>query len=1078
MTPAQFVQQYDSTCMPVLLCDMLGSWPVASWELPALSAAFPAARFKVSKPHGGRALMTLPAYVDYMARQADEEPLYIFDPDFAEAAPGIRQMYDVPHVFAEDYMDCLRGVRPPYRWLVLGPARAGASWHVDPSLTSAWNSLLSGRKRWALYPPHRPPPGLVLDEGGQEDESSSFTSLQWFLEVYPTLPPEQRPVEFVQNPGETVFVPGGWWHAVLNLETSVAVTQNYVGASNLERVVRYMAASPVEYHSDPLSFFKEAEVEAWSLGYPVQMAAAAELCSGGSSGDWEEAGSSSAGGDSSSGAAGEATEEECVVRALHAMRLDDDSGDEVAGPERKGQLDSLFRNLAAGAQGVAAGSGPASEKRKDAVEAAANGDGREEGTTEVTEGQEEGASWDEVEGPEAQAVWRRHRYLGRWLRRLWDLQPSTRPSIEKCLGQCLHAASWRSVLATIAEQCNGTLQPSATPNGAPNGTSNGHSHGAPNGTCAIDSTGGGSSWSLPAQPSPLELVPLVGSDAMVFIAGGMAVKLFVHEAPAMRGLECALEVAVPRLLLRADAAAEAPASSAADRTPPLRSCLPAPVAAGAVAVRFPDPPDSDDEDEEEGERKVQEKALKAAGKGKGAAVPAEAEREAPAVPYVVQRQLQGAYVVQELWPALAPEQRLAVAQALGHLVGRMHAAAATLHHTPACASSSSSSSSSSAAAGSSNGHGQAHGAEVRAGPLAAPPPADAADYRHWAALVGHCGVWHDREGHIWMSGVGSVGASEAKDGEDMAKAAAAVAAVPNARPGAAAAAAAAAATHDALCDVPKDSRWWPFAQFLRWRQRSCLGELGFSEPPEWLRLALPGFLPADPACLLGFAPPPSHPSSIATAVAAAGVKSEAEGAGASGGGAGPARACSGPRVGPLLLHGDVSSSNVMLELPGEWAWASELPTDAPHSDGAAASTLAAAATAQAGSASPLPLLRLIDFSDSGHGDPLQELVAIQASCLVCDGAAMRAFWAAYRTHVDPARVWPYRHGVRLSYVAMCYCLVHEEAELLLRKALEQGQAEGLRTECGAQVAGKGKDKGTTPTLEELQERLWGFLDEP
>lgn len=34
--------------------------------------------------------------------------------------------------------------RPNRRWLVLGPARSGASWHVDPSATSAWNTLLAG----------------------------------------------------------------------------------------------------------------------------------------------------------------------------------------------------------------------------------------------------------------------------------------------------------------------------------------------------------------------------------------------------------------------------------------------------------------------------------------------------------------------------------------------------------------------------------------------------------------------------------------------------------------------------------------------------------------------------------------------------------------------------------------------------------------------------------------------------------------------------------------------------------------------------------------------------------------------
>ena len=33
-------------------------------------------------------------------------------------------------------------------------------------------------------------------------------------------------VEFIQEPGDTVFVPAGWWHCVVNLEFSFAVTEN------------------------------------------------------------------------------------------------------------------------------------------------------------------------------------------------------------------------------------------------------------------------------------------------------------------------------------------------------------------------------------------------------------------------------------------------------------------------------------------------------------------------------------------------------------------------------------------------------------------------------------------------------------------------------------------------------------------------------------------------------------------------------------------------------------------------------------------------------------------------------------
>jgi hypothetical protein len=59
-------------------------------------------------------------------------------------------------------MELMGDKRPNFRWMIIGPARSGSSWHQDPYGSSAWNALLSGRKRWAFYPPDDVPAGIFV----------------------------------------------------------------------------------------------------------------------------------------------------------------------------------------------------------------------------------------------------------------------------------------------------------------------------------------------------------------------------------------------------------------------------------------------------------------------------------------------------------------------------------------------------------------------------------------------------------------------------------------------------------------------------------------------------------------------------------------------------------------------------------------------------------------------------------------------------------------------------------------------------------------------------------------------------
>ncbi|PON40808.1 LRR-domain containing protein [Trema orientale] len=232
----EFVSSFEELNKPVLLEGCLDNWAaLEKWDRDYLIQLCGDLRFSV-----GPVEMKLEDYFRYSDQVREERPLYLFDPKFAEKVPRLGSEYEVPVYFREDLFGLLGNERPDYRWIIIGPAGSGSSFHIDPNSTSAWNAVIKGSKKWVLFPPDVVPPGVHPSPDGAE-VACPVSIIEWFMNFYgATKTWKKKPIECICKAGEVIFVPNGWWHLVINLEESIAITQNYVSRRNMLNVLDFL----------------------------------------------------------------------------------------------------------------------------------------------------------------------------------------------------------------------------------------------------------------------------------------------------------------------------------------------------------------------------------------------------------------------------------------------------------------------------------------------------------------------------------------------------------------------------------------------------------------------------------------------------------------------------------------------------------------------------------------------------------------------------------------------------------------------------------------------------------------------
>jgi hypothetical protein len=229
---------------PFILTKPTLEWPVyKEWDTSALLDQYQDVQFRQESVD-----WPLKSYVEYMNNTTDESPLYLFDRSFVEkmglqvGRENENASYWIPDCFGEDLFSVLGEKRPDSRWLIVGPERSGSTFHKDPNATSAWNAVLRGSKYWIMFPTDAgtpPPPGVYVSED-QSEVTSPLSIAEWLIGFHAEARRTPGCLEGICGEGEVLHVPSGWWHLVVNLDSSIAITQNFVPRSHLTSVLSFL----------------------------------------------------------------------------------------------------------------------------------------------------------------------------------------------------------------------------------------------------------------------------------------------------------------------------------------------------------------------------------------------------------------------------------------------------------------------------------------------------------------------------------------------------------------------------------------------------------------------------------------------------------------------------------------------------------------------------------------------------------------------------------------------------------------------------------------------------------------------
>jgi hypothetical protein len=224
LTPRRFFADYYFANRPVVLRGLTGHWRArTAWTLDFFADRFGDERVEISGDRNGdpyyedrfvdhRRELTMAEFIARIAAGAGNDIYLVAKNRLLERSAFASLLDDFDH--PAGFLDSTRSQGPPGLWL-------GGAGTVTPLHHDASNILLAqvlGRKLVRLIPPYEIE-NVYNDRtcfSAVDIDAPDFASFPRFRDVLV--------LEAVLQPGDCVFMPIGWWHAVRSLDASISLS--------------------------------------------------------------------------------------------------------------------------------------------------------------------------------------------------------------------------------------------------------------------------------------------------------------------------------------------------------------------------------------------------------------------------------------------------------------------------------------------------------------------------------------------------------------------------------------------------------------------------------------------------------------------------------------------------------------------------------------------------------------------------------------------------------------------------------------------------------------------------------------